>query len=114
MSFESPVISIKSYGYVKAESYFDTRQVIGAGENQGLLFPAPYVPDIFGRDIDAHGQFTMSCIETRAGLIFNTPEVCGIKTSGVLESDCYGLLPIPPLILLMCLKHGAYIMLWRK
>ena len=53
-------------------------------------FPAPYLPDKFGRDINAHPKFTMSPIETRVGTIIHGPKACGIESFGLIEGDFEG------------------------
>ena len=52
-------------GYVKWELYFDTRQPLGKREENIFDYPAPYLPDVFKQDINAHGKWHMTGFETR-------------------------------------------------
>ena len=84
------LITFKPYGYIKLDVYYDSRQVIGSRDNQVVLFPAPYRPDIFGQDINSRGGFQMSAIETRAGVAMTGPQWCTLKTDGLIEIDFRG------------------------
>ncbi len=87
---ECAFVKIQPYGFVRWEAYWDTRQVIGNRENQRLDFPARRLPDIFGADINAHGQWQMTAIETRAGIQLTGPDWGCIKTDGLIEGDFRG------------------------
>lgn len=77
-------------GYVKAESYFDTRQIVSARNRQFLLWPAQRLPDINGNDINAHSEFAMVALETRGTVQVNGPKVWGAKTAALIEGDFLG------------------------
>ncbi|MBA3752530.1 hypothetical protein H0X06_07165, partial [Candidatus Dependentiae bacterium] len=78
-------LRIIPYGYVKWEMFFDSRQVIGSRENQLLFFPAPPNIDIFGNDINSHGEWHMTSIESRFGIAVIGPDWGDIKTNAALE-----------------------------
>ena len=56
---------VKSYEDIKHESFADSRQVVGARDDQSLLYPEKKNYDSFCQDINANGQFEMVAIQTR-------------------------------------------------
>lgn len=85
------LVSLIPYGYVKFESYFDSRQTVGFRDRQFLLFPARKLCDPVGNDINGHPQFNMTFVETRVGIILDTKELWhNIKISGLIEGDFEG------------------------
>lgn len=52
-------------GYVKLDSFYDSRQVFGVSDDQSLFFPRPKVFDPSGKDINKHGQLQQTAIESR-------------------------------------------------
>lgn len=91
-TLECALVKIKPFGYVKWETYFDTRQPLGTREENSLFYPAPYLPDIHKQDINAHGKWHMTAFETRVGLELVGPEWNGIKTDGLVEGDFRGII----------------------
>ena len=87
---ECAVVKIVPYGYVKWETYFDTREVIGFREVNVILFPSPPVRDKFGRDINARGFWNMTAFETRLGFALTGPDWGDFKTDGMVEGDFRG------------------------
>lgn len=87
---EEPYVSLKPYGYVKWEAFFDSRQVIGLRQESEFLFPAPRFNDIYGRDINAHGLWNMTAFETRCGAILIGPDWGSCQTDAVIEGDFRG------------------------
>ena len=88
---ECASVKVKPYGYVKWELYFDTRQPLGKREENTLYYPAPYLPDVYKQDINAHGKWHMTGFETRVGLLFIGPEWNGLRTDGLIEGDFRGI-----------------------
>lgn len=86
---ESP-FSIRFLGYVKAESIFDSRQVVGVREDQVLLYPEPKKPDVNGKDINACGQFNEFAIETRVAADIHGPNVACLESRAYIEGDFFG------------------------
>jgi hypothetical protein len=80
-------------GYVKYEFYGDSRQSIGLGSNQYLLYPKPPRPDKNGKDGNSRGQLTQSAIETRLRYNFSTDSIVDFdwKINAVIEADFFGL-----------------------
>jgi hypothetical protein len=83
-------VTISPYGYIKYELFYDSRQNIGSREVETHLFPLPILPDICGRDTNAHAKFQMSIIETRAGVKFKGPSWGSLKAIGLIEGDFRG------------------------
>ncbi len=83
-------VTIKPYGYIKGEVFWDTRQTIGSREQQAILFPSPFRPDIFGKDINSHGQWHCTAVETRLGIALQGPTWHSVTTDGRVEGDFRG------------------------
>ena len=76
-------------GYIKFESYADTRQVVGSATDQTLLFPEKKLLDPLGRDKNGNGQLQMVALESRLALkVFN---ICNwSNTQAEIEGDFVG------------------------
>jgi len=83
-------VSVDFYGFIRHDAFFDSRQVIGAGENLVPLYPSDIVKDVNGEDINAASQFHMLSVLSRAGVKLKGPEVLNAKTSGLLEGEFFG------------------------
>ncbi len=86
------VLVVRPYGFIKWEAYFDTRQVLGLREDASLFFPAPFLPDIFGQDINAHGEWNMDAFESRLGVALRGPDWNSFITDAIIEGDFRGAL----------------------
>lgn len=104
-------VPIKFGGYIKHESFWDTRQVVGAREDQILLYPKQQDLDAECSDINAQGQFTSVAIQTRMRLEIDGPEIGHATSKGVIEYDFFGRADIAN-ILRMRLAH--IILDWDK
>ncbi len=69
------------YGYVKLDGSYDSQRT-AAGNLMFFVLPEGAA----GRD----NEFNLTAKETRLGLRLNLPEMEGIKTYGVIETDFYG------------------------
>lgn len=103
-------VKIKPYGYVKAEMFWDTRQTEGAREQQTMLFPKPYFPDLFGLDINSHGQWHTTAVETRLGIALTGPTWGRIFTDGRIEGDFRG--PVETTNSAFRLRHAFARLVW--
>src|SRR5205085_3459247 len=65
-------IEINPKGYVKFESFLDTRQVCGQQEDQSLYFPLRKIYNKFGQDLTKHPRAHMVAIESTVGLELGT------------------------------------------
>lgn len=72
------------YGYVKADYIYDTRQTVSA--RQGNFFLYPTAPGAQNSDNNLNGF----AIESRLGVSISGPDFFGMKTSGVVEGDFFG------------------------
>ena len=84
-------VKLKPYGYVKWESYWNTRQIARYSDGQVLLFPLPRLLDPLRIDINSHGEWQMTAIETRVGVALYGPEWHTFKTDGLIEGDFRGI-----------------------
>ncbi len=104
-------LPIKFGGFIKAESFWDTRQVIGAREDQILLYPEQKELDVDCNDINAQGQFTSVAIQTRMRLEIDGPKIKKADSKGIIEYDFFGKDGIPNIIRMRL----AYLKLdWEK
>lgn len=108
---ECAFVKVIPYGFIRWEAYWDTRQNIGNREEQRLDYPDRYLPDIFGVDINAHGKWQMTPIETRIGLLLIGPQWRCFRTEGVIEGDFRG--PSDASILGFRLRHAYGKILWE-
>lgn len=82
--------SITWSGFVKAESMFDTRQVVEAREGYLLLYPKRVNFDKNGNDINAHGSFNQYAMITRLAAKIAGPNVLKANVSALIEGDFTG------------------------
>lgn len=85
-------------GYIKHESFFDSRQVVAFGDDDSLLWPKNKVFDSCCTDINAQSQFNMVPIETVVSCKWCGPTIGNAKTSALVEGDFFG--PTDPLSLI--------------
>lgn len=85
-----PQYKIDFNGYIKFESFWDSRQVVGFQQDQDLFFPNNRLLDVESHDINSKGQFTMVPIESRIKTTIHGPDVNKAKTRGVFEADFFG------------------------
>ncbi|MCK5078528.1 MAG: hypothetical protein KAR09_01210, partial [Bacteroidales bacterium] len=81
---------IRFNGFVNAQAFFDTRQIVEARAGMVSLFPknADYDPE--GNDINAKAQFNQAAMTTRLRGTITGPDALGARTMGVLETDFTG------------------------
>lgn len=77
-------------GYIRHESYFDTRQVVGIAEDDVVVVPKEPVYDPNGEDIYAKGQFNQINITTRLRYFKRGPLIHCAKSLFFLETDFFG------------------------
>jgi hypothetical protein len=93
-------------GYIKNESFLDSRQTYDFAEGQFMLMPLQFEPDVNGCDINAHGRFNMSIIETRGRLNIIGPQVYDINTRAYIECDFLGNVRVEQEIDVLSLRHA--------
>lgn len=85
-------VKLKTYGFVKNNLFWDSRQVFAFRENDVLFWPLKFLPDKRGRDINAHPEIHILPIETLMGIeLFGPPIRPGIRATGLIEGDFVGL-----------------------
>lgn len=77
-------------GYIKNESFLDSRQTYNFADGQFMLVPLQYQPDIYGCDINNRGSYNMSAVETRMRNNILGPKVYGLHTRAYIECDFFG------------------------
>lgn len=76
------------YGFTQLDLYRDSTQSFGAGSNYNLIAR----PDTYRGD---NGRTQLDARNTRFGFKFTSPEVNGLKGTGLLEVDFWGNQPSP-------------------
>ncbi len=104
-------VPIKFGGYIKSEFFWDTRQVVGAAEDQILLFPEKQELDADCNDINAQGQFNSVAIQTRMRLEIDGPHIKHAKSKGTIEYDFFGKENITNI---MRMRHAYLTLTWDK
>ena len=103
-------------GYIKNDSYWDTRQVNGSQDDQILLYPERKKLDSNCQDINAKGQYDMVAIQTRMRFDIEGPKIKNATSHGVIEYDFFGkttfLQTEIPNILRM--RHAHFLLDWEK
>lgn len=109
---KKPSFGITFSGYIKTDILYDTRQVVGARDNQFLFYPEPIRKDARGNDVNAKSQFDMLCIQTRVVGNITAPDALGAKTSGFIEAEFFG--NINQNINTFRLRHAYVKLTWPK
>jgi len=81
---------IRFNGFVNAQAFFDTRQIVEARAGMVSLFPKDAVYDREGNDINAKAQFNQAAMTTRLRGTITGPDALGARTLGVIETDFTG------------------------
>lgn len=77
-------------GYIKADVWADSRQIIGDRYGQYLEYPRPKDLDICRKDKNAHGQYNMSVIESNIGVVLTGPKLGTATPQGALRVNFWG------------------------
>ncbi|MFO7997694.1 MAG: hypothetical protein R6U86_01800 [Bacteroidales bacterium] len=85
-----PLFQFSFSGYVNAEFFFDSRQMISAREGSVPLFPARVQKDPDGQDLNAVHSTTFSLLSSRLQAGITGPEVFGARSSALVEVDFMG------------------------
>jgi hypothetical protein len=84
-------IRFEVHGFVKADFWVDSRQVVQALEGLFMLYPAKVSLNQDGKDINAHPSFNYSAMSSRINVKMHGPDAFGAKTTAFLESDYTGI-----------------------
>ena len=104
-------LPIRISGYIKWESFADSRQVVGSGNDQYLLYPKKKDLDINCQDINANGQFQMVAIQSRLHIDADGPIIGRAASLGVLEADFFGKAGI---VNIMRMRHAYLKLIWKN
>jgi hypothetical protein len=83
-------IKKKIGGYIKAEYYYDSRQVVAFDDDQFLAFPKPKLLDPRCKDINKRAEGHYCAIESRLSFQFSGSKVKCADLSGIIEGDFWG------------------------
>jgi hypothetical protein len=81
---------IQFNGFVNAQAFYDTRQIIDARAGMVSLFPKNGNFDPDGNDINARSSFNQAAMTTRLRGTITGPDALGASTMGVIETDFTG------------------------
>lgn len=108
----SPSSLLRFYGFTGYGFGTITRQPVLATNIASYLFPAQFLPDVIGRDINAHAQSTMDSIGARLGMLFNPiAQRTENNIFGLLEFDFSGVSPIT--VYIAKIRHGFGEIIWK-
>ena len=82
--------TFKLGGYIKNESFFDSRQVFGVGDDLVLLYPEKKLFDAQGNDINAKAQFNTLPIESELWLKIEGPPIKNAQSSAYIDGNFFG------------------------
>lgn len=82
--------SIRFFGFVKYDFFYDSREMVAARQGQYSLYPASKLMNQNGNDINANPSFHMLAIQTRLGIDFRGPDAFGASTRGFIEGAFFG------------------------
>lgn len=87
---EEKPYKVETYGFVRADYIFDSRQSAQVREYHLNLFPLEEILDADQKDINAADASNFLSVVSRLGVKASGPDVWGAKVSGVLEGDFFG------------------------
>lgn len=77
-------------GYVKADNFTDSRQVVAERDGLLLLYPLPFKPDEFCDDIHKHPRTTMTLLEASMNVRVDGPDIWGAKSYTLVSGNFWG------------------------
>jgi hypothetical protein len=81
---------IRFTGFVNAQAFFDTRQIVEARAGMVSLYPLKPRYDRDDEDINAKAHFNQAAMTTRLRGTIYGPDALGAQTLGVIETDFTG------------------------
>jgi len=87
---EPATTSLKFYGYVGNDFFYNSRQNLDMVDGVIQLFPKPISLNAAGDDINATAQAEMLSVNTRIGMDISGTPILGAKTTGKIEADFAG------------------------
>ena len=83
-------IQVKFGGFVRAEYYIDSREIVGAVDDLFGFFPENKRLDANGKDLNAVVRQNLSTQATRFNALFTGPDIFNTKSSAFFEYDFSG------------------------
>lgn len=87
---EPTTTTLKLYGYVGNDFFYNSRQNVELVDGVILLFPKPVAINSSGIDVAANPQAEMLSVNSRLGIDINGTPILGAKSSGKIEADFAG------------------------
>ena len=87
---EPTTTSLKFYGFVGNDFFYNSRQNLDMVDGVIQLFPKPISLNAAGDDINATAQAEMLSVNTRIGMDISGTPILGAKTTGKIEADFAG------------------------
>ncbi|MCF6358273.1 MAG: hypothetical protein L3J54_10755, partial [Draconibacterium sp.] len=104
--------SIKLYGFIRNEFYYDSYKGLNAAMDNFYLVPLYKGTDGNGNHINQQGIANLTAMATRFGMKITGPELFGAKSSANIETDFAGIVTEYPEVLRI---RKAFIKLdWEK
>lgn len=83
-------ISVKFGGFIRADYYFDSREMVGAVDDLFGFFPEPKKPDGNGKDLNAAHRHYLSTQATRFNALLLGPDFLNARSTAFFEYDFTG------------------------
>lgn len=100
-------------GYIKAEYYYDSRQVEAFSVDQFLLYPKKKILDPCCKDLNRRGEGHFVALESRLSFSFRGTKVKTADLSGIIEGDFWAAASSVVLIPnIFRLRHAAIFLDW--
>ncbi len=77
-------------GFIKLDTYYNSRQIVAAREGHYYLFPQPIISDEDGIDQNSDPFFNMANFQSRVWLKIKSESIIGALVTGKLEADFFG------------------------
>lgn len=87
---EPTTTSLKFYGYVGNEFFFNSRQNVEMVDGVIMLFPKPALINSDGIDVTKTPHAELLSVNSRLGIDINGTPILGAKSSGKIEADFAG------------------------
>jgi hypothetical protein len=88
---DKQLFKVNYTGYIKAENFVDSRQVVAKHDLQRLLYPKQRVNDVLCKDINSKALLDMNAMETRMSWDIIGPDVGKAQGHGYIEIDFLGI-----------------------
>ncbi len=87
---KSNKVKVKLSGFISAEAFYDTRQMVAGRDGDAFFYPKPEVLDGKGNDINANGNFNFTSIHSRLRAKTTPYNIWGGNVTALFEMDFAG------------------------